>query len=440
MYATFDVQASGGLWEDEDAPGTRFRLYPQSPLDGEYLEPETVYVSSPAGSLRAGPSDHRMYTVFPVFKPVHYGLHEDDNGESFMFLPPWQDESHDPAQPGQDGHFDHLEPGTTQFFMAHVFGATRFTLDVWERYFGRPIDWHFKEDYDRLEISIMPNVDNAFLGWGFLETGGTMSEGKYSPFYLNFDVIAHEVGHAIIYSEIGLPDLNAENPEYFGFHESLADVIALLASLHFHSLTNSMLDNTSGNLYTMNKLSRFAELTSNKQIRLAANVSMLSDFAHGWTSEHALSQPLTGALFDVLVDIFHEELVERGLISPEVEDLSDKLELDASYSDVMQGIFDEAYRSDPKGFKHALLEARDTLGTYLAKAMELLETSNISYETFGAQLIAIDEVETGGRFESIIRNNFVAREIGQVRPGPRLKKPDETSHLFSDRIIRPDYS
>ncbi len=214
----------------------------------------------------------------------------------------------------------------------------------------------------------------------------------------------------------------------------------MLASLHFHSLTNSILDNTSGNLYTMNKLSRFAELTSNKQIRLAANTSMLSDFAQGWTGEHDLSQPLTGALFDILVDIFHEELVERGLISPEVEDLSDKLESDPAYTAIMQEFFDTAYQSDPSGFKWALLEARDTLGCYVAKAMELLDTSNITYETFGAQLIAIDEAETGGRFESIIWNNFVARDIGKVKPGPRLGKPDETSHIYSDRTIRPDYS
>lgn len=440
MDAVFEAQASGGLLQDQEFQGTRFRLFPQSPLDGEYDEPETVYVSSPAGTLREGPQDDRMYTVFPVEKHIHYGMHEDDDGKTFLFLPPWHEDIHAPAQPGPDGHFDHLEPGTEQFNMAHVFGATRFTLDVWERYFGRPIDWHFGEDYERLEISIMPNVDNAFLGWGFLETGGTMSEGKYSPFYLNFDVIAHEVGHAIIYSEIGLPDPNDGNPEYFGFHESLADIVALLAALHFHSVTNSILENTSGNLYTMNKLSRFAELTSNAQIRLAANTSMLSDFAHGWTGEHALSQPLTGALFDILVDIFHEELVERGLISPEVEDLSDKMEADPSYTAVMQDFFDAAYATDPPGFKQALLEARDTLGAYTAKAMELLETSNIDYATFGDQLIAIDEVETGGRFVTIIRNNFVARDIGMVKPGPRLEKPDASSHLFSDRVIRPDYS
>ena len=140
------------------------------------------------------------------------------------------------------------------------------------------------------------------------------SEGKYSPFFLNFDIIAHEVGHAIVYSEIGMPSEHDEEPEYFGFQESMADVIALLASLHFDSVITTLLNNTSGNLYTYNKLSRFAEMSDNNQIRLAANNRVMSEFVDGWDDEHILAQPLTGAMFDILVDLFHEHLLELGLI------------------------------------------------------------------------------------------------------------------------------
>ena len=49
------------------------------------------------------------------------------------------------------------------------------------------------------------------------------------PFALNFDVIAHELGHLIIYSVLGVPDVMAREGEYFGFHKSAADLTALIA-------------------------------------------------------------------------------------------------------------------------------------------------------------------------------------------------------------------
>ena len=48
--------------------GTRFRLFAQSPVLRGFEEPETVWVSSPAGTLGPGPSDQRMYTVLPIEK------------------------------------------------------------------------------------------------------------------------------------------------------------------------------------------------------------------------------------------------------------------------------------------------------------------------------------------------------------------------------------
>jgi len=84
-------------------------------------------------------------------------------------------------------------------------------LDIWERYFGRPIEWHFARDYRQLEIVIRPRVDNAYAGYGFLEVGAhPMPDGTLAPFALNFDVMAHELGHLILYSTIGVPSKGAE--------------------------------------------------------------------------------------------------------------------------------------------------------------------------------------------------------------------------------------
>jgi hypothetical protein len=416
--------------------GTRFRLFPQpSYLEG-FEEPETVYIASAPGSIGPGPSDEHMYAVFPAGKPAPYGIAADPFSQSEMYLPPWTGDTLPPAMPDADGHFDHLEPGTPQFEAAHLFGTAHFVTDIWVGYFGRPLRRHFADDYDQLELSILPELDNAYAGYGFIEVGGQRSEGSYRPFSLNFDVIAHELGHLIIYGEVGLPPRRASG-EYFGFHESAADLVALVSSLHFNSVVDDLLLATSGNLYTFNLLNRMAELTDNKEIRIAANDRRLRDFARGWIKEHDLSQPLTGAFFDIFVDLFHEHLLEAGLISPEVEELSDRLLATPDYAPVMQTLFDRAFSRDPDGFKQALLDTRDQFGTHLAETWTRLDASQLDYLTVAETFEAVDRDFTGGRNRRLIRGNFDMRDIGYVRIGPQLAPFGRDSHAASVRTAMP---
>ena len=423
-------------YSDDEPPGTRFLLFPQAPFLEGFREPELVEVSSPPGSVGPGPSNDRMYTVNPVGKRTHYGA--DDPTGSGMYLPPWDGPVFEPALPDADGNFDHIDPSDPSFQAAHLFGSAHFAMDVWEGYFDRPIPWHFARDFDRLELSILPELDNALIGWGFLEAGGSSEhDGEYRPYSLNFDVIAHEIGHAIIYSEVGIPSPERVSGEYYGFHESAADMAALVASLHFGSVVDDVLERTHGNLYTLNRLSRFAELSDNRQIRLAANNRTLSEFARGWTDEHDLAEPLTGAMFDILVDVFHERLLLRGLITPQMEDLSDRLEGSPDYGDVMQALFDARYALNPDGFRLALMEARDYLGSYLANTWAMLDPDMLGYFGVEKALLEVDRQVTGGAFRRIIAGNFRMRDIGLVEPGPRLRAPGAHSHSSSVRTRVP---
>jgi hypothetical protein len=379
-----------------------------------------------------------MYVVDPIGKTQHYGIEQFFRGVRLPYLPPWDVLNRAPALPDDTGNFDHLEPGTRQFEMAHLYGAVRFTLDVWERYFGRPIPWHFRPPYQRLEISLLRTVDNAFAGFGFLEVGAHITDaGECQPFSLNFDVLAHEVGHLIIYSEVGLPVPELIEGEYYGFHESAADLVALLALLHFDSVVERLLETTSGNLYVLNELNRFAELSEDEQIRIASNERRMSEFMDGWTEEHDLSEPLTGALFDILVDIFHESLLERRLIRPEVEDLADQVQHVPEYESLIQALFDEAYAADPAGFREALLEARDYLGLALAETWRRLPAESLNFDDVAAILLGVERDLSGTRYERLIRNNFLWREIGLARVGPRLSPPGAESHAFSARTLLP---
>ena len=170
---------------------------------------------------------------------------------------------------------------------------------------------------------------------------------------------------------------------------------------------------------------------------MAANTDVLSQFVNGWSDEHLLAQPLTGAMFDILVDVYHERLLLRGLISPEMEDLSDRLETSPVYGDRMQSMFDERYNEDPEGFRLALLEARDYLGSYLADAWQLLDPDYLSYYGVGQALEQVDRQITGGAFLPIIRGNFLTREIGLITPGPKIEKKGVESHSASVRTMVP---
>ncbi|MCU0973506.1 MAG: hypothetical protein MUF80_06075, partial [Burkholderiales bacterium] len=79
-----------------------------------------------------------MYVVDAIGKHLPY---------DYPYLPPYHGRHHPPVEPGADGHFDHLEPASREFMAAHLYGTLRFVLDVWEKYFGGEIPWHFADDY-----------------------------------------------------------------------------------------------------------------------------------------------------------------------------------------------------------------------------------------------------------------------------------------------------
>jgi len=272
-----------------------------------------------------------------------------------------------------------------------------------------------------------------------MEVGGDHEpDGTFVPFALNFDVVAHELGHLILYGTIGIPNKQAEEGEYFGFQESGADMTALIAALHFETVIEDLFAETRGNLYAANELNRFAELSTHTQIRMASNDVKLDAFAQGWEDEHELSQPLTGALFDVLVDVFQERLVERGLIARAIADLGHQLETSPQNAPVIQAAFDESFTGRAAAFRAALIEARDYLGTALAATWKRLSPDYFTYIEVAETLLAVDRALTGGRHRRAIVESVAWRGIGRVAVGPRLKPPDKDSHVWSARTIVPE--
>ena len=305
-----------------DQRGTRFRLYPQPPVLSSVRGHELVWVSPPPGTIGPGPADDRMYVVDALDKTPY----------QYPYLPPYHGPRHRPVRPGPDGHFDHLTDSRSREFMAaHMYGTLRFVLDVWEKYFGGPLPWHFQEDRPRLELVPLVQWNNAHSGYGFIETGFARPVGSEAlPFCLNFDVLAHELGHSFVYALLGTPPEDRAGSTYFAFQESAADCVALIAAMHFDSVVDGLLARTSGNIYLPNELNRIGEISETTEIRLASQSLTLADVPDqripidslSQPERHAMSLPLTGAIFDMFVDMFQMFLVRDGLISPELDALS----------------------------------------------------------------------------------------------------------------------
>ena len=216
-----------------------------------------------------------------------------------------------PAEPGPDGHFDNLTPGTDGFLDAHAYACVRRVLDICEGYVGREIPWFFQPTVERLEIvPLIPAWDNAQSGFGFLELGESDEPDSRSCYGLNFDAIAHEVGHLVLFGEIGLPQGGAAGRDFFAYHEAVADFISLLGLLHFDTALDRLLRRTQGNLLIHNELDRFAETSDEKQVRSFSNSLRLSDVSF---EAHDRSRPFGAALFDCLIEVHQALLFDRGL-------------------------------------------------------------------------------------------------------------------------------
>jgi hypothetical protein len=362
--------------------GTRFLVFPQPPFIAGYEKPEVVWIGRSDGPILAGPSDNRMYVADPVEPKRPYGLPD---------LPPYQGLLRLPAEPGPDGHFDHILPGSPTFLSVHSYACSRRVLDICEGYVGRRIDWFFEPTYDRLEIvPYIPQWENAQSGFGFLELGESEPSTPTSSYALNFDAIAHEMGHLVLLGELGIPQGDARGTDFFSYHEAVADFISLLGLLHFDTAVDRILRRTGGNLLIHNELDRFAELSHEKQLRSLNNTLTAADVGN---DVHDRSKPFAAALFDSLTEIYQTLLFERG-----VSDLDPR-----RFSNLRQQmaptLIEESLRSSRSDYekrhfasKAALQEARDILGQALVWSWARLDPDRLTFQGAAeALLISSDE-------------------------------------------------
>ncbi|KQO18415.1 hypothetical protein [Paenibacillus sp. Leaf72] len=387
--------------------GTRFLIYPQSKTIPGFEQPEVVYLNAQPGSIQSGPEDNRIYVVDAVNK-IPFGF---EGSPAFKYR--YEGEQNPPVKPDADGHFDHIRPGTHEFSAMTMFATVRRVMEIWEDYFGHAIKWPFSPP----KLLLIPRVewDNAHSGLeGFLEFGfprGRNGRIDHNDAYCeNFDVLAHETGHTINFSVLkGLDEIQNSDqltPEYGGHHEAFGDLVAIVATLHFDSVIKRLLDNTKGNLFSPNELTRLGELSGGRSIRIAFNDFKMSMVGR---EPHALSQPFTGGAFDILVEMFQLNLIEQGLISQSLGDRSFHAKGDEISK--VQREFEALYPGKEEQFTKALLDARDTFGKLMATAWSNTEVQKFSYNKMLGHILDADRELYNGKYEKTIRGCFDWRGI-----------------------------
>ena len=420
--------------------GTRFRLFPQF---DEGFAPEIVAVSSPCGSLGPGPADARMYVANAVRKASAYDPPD--------HAPPYRGAQHPPAVPDGDGHFDAIAGGSPQFRAAHLFGTVRLVLDIWEAQAGEAVQWWHPDAPPRLELIPVVQWRNAQSGPGFLETGlwpGFDGAGA-QPFCLNFDVVAHEVGHAILFGLLGVPPAGRLDAQFLAFHECFGDITALLGALHFASVRRRLLQQTAGDLYAPNLVNRLAETAPHQQLRMASNDVTMRDVAgvaldgNGeWVdaagmgrNAHALSLPMTGAIFDLLVEVYQEGLLSRGLIRP----LMDARGWSAgAVAGSLSGIHAEhmrAYARFAAGFDAALMDARDAVSGWLLHAVRSITAGEVRFDRIAARLLEAAALGGWAALFPHLLDRLLRRGI-DPRPHLRLAAPHVAPGVRASRRER----
>ena len=396
--------------------GVRFRLFPNWSEEPDKLE--RVAINLIPGSVGAGPADPGMYVVDALGKPPY---------EPPRYTPPYRGPSGPPALPDRWGHFDHIAADDPTFMAAHLYGSARFALGVWEKYLGRKVRWRAANRYPRLELIPQVAWDNAQSGAGFLETGALRNHaGALQPFCLNFDVIAHEVGHTILFGEIGVPPPETLSSEFLAFHEAMADMVALVSIMHFDGVLSDVLGRTHGNLYVLNMLNRFGILSKTEQIRVSDNTTKMADVAGlrlgpdgVWIdpkgmrrNAHALAAPLTGAIFDLLVDIFQDGLVARGVIDDDLDVRQSPREHNEAELLEVSKIFQTRFAEAEPLFHEALRDARDVVGGALAGMIEALEPDALTFDGVARTLLlSLHAVYPEGDL-AYLAENFSWRGIG----------------------------
>ncbi|WP_256081442.1 hypothetical protein [Massilia sp. YIM B04103] len=226
-----------------------------------------------------------------------------------------------PVSPNAFGDFI-LSPNTEQFDAVHTFAVVRQTLTMYQRALAHdgaasPLPWAWNGEHDTEPLTVhahgLPNVMNAYYSrqQKALKFGDFVPSGASERVFTcrSFDIVAHETGHAVLDGLKPRWLLSSNPPQTGGLHESFGDLTAIFLALSQLDQVEAVIAQTRADLHDKTFLADMAEqfglaLGRPNGLRNADNDLKLSDAG---TEVHAISQVFTGAIYDILADIFSFE-------------------------------------------------------------------------------------------------------------------------------------
>lgn len=196
-----------------------------------------------------------------------------------------------------------------QYRQVSTWAIVQNTLDHFEGAFGlgRRIAWGFEGN----RLIVVPHAgygQNAFYD----RTSKSLQfyyfdhDGKRIYTCQSTDIVTHEFGHALL-DGIRPRFLEAVLPETAAFHEFMGDVTALLMVFRNNRFRENLARRTGGDLAGDGLLSGLAHefgkaVDGNDYLRSAANKNTMASL-DGNMEPHDASTVLTGAIFDILINI-----------------------------------------------------------------------------------------------------------------------------------------
>lgn len=245
---------------------------------------------------------------------------------------------------------------------------------------ARPIPW--ASGLGRLLI--LPHAgyqENAFYDRGTGALHLFYFEGlDGKPVYtcLSHDIVAHELGHAILdglkpgYNEIS-------SPETAGFHEYFGDAVAMMSSLDIDEIARIVTKGAPARLSARNLVSAIASefgaaihrLPDEAYLRGAWNNRKMGDL-RGTFEEHDWSEILTGAYYDLLEYLYRHQLQSKD----------DGLGLEG-----VRGVGERQRRCI-----QALFGAANKTSNIMLRAIDYCPPVDLRYEEYARAVIRADEV------------------------------------------------
>lgn len=215
------------------------------------------------------------------------------------------------VQPDVDGNFLVGNYTEEEEDAINTYGTARQVIDLYENLLGEKIIWSWQKEEigEPLRIRIRNNDINA----RFLKKQRCI-ELDYCRYNIQtiyncrtVDIIAHEIGHAILDSI--LPHLNTGSAEQQGIGEAFCDLTAMFLILNQEELCEFLFKQTGGELSKPSILTQFGvghtfEESPNNHIRSAIN-----DFNYdeNETFPYPYAQIMVGFLYDIFCLLYDEK-------------------------------------------------------------------------------------------------------------------------------------